>query len=331
MPISFANFRIPLRYLPKAPLPTLNSRPISSLPASAPLNQLRAAFRPLGSGKVTLDLGYKPGIARILVSNVAKRNALSPSMMADLADAVDVLEAVVNGEGMAGTIGEEGEDDDEPVPIVAVILEGDGGTFCSGFDLSVARESFLTPISGSHMSRLMHSSLTRLRRLPLVSVAAVDGHAIGGGAELAVSCDFRAMSEKATLRFLQVKMGVTPGWAGATHLTQILPRPLALQILCTSPTLTSDYCASIHLANAIAKPSEPAITAAERFLAPFIFDTDGTRKPFQAVRGMKRVVSAATDGIGADQALEVEKRVFEGVWGSPANLRAIERAKVKRK
>jgi enoyl-CoA hydratase/carnithine racemase len=63
--------------------------------------------------------------------------------------------------------------------------------------------------------------LTRLANLPLISVCLVRGRAIGGGAELTLSTDFRAFAPTGRLNFVQVRLGVLPGWAGGSKLVKI--------------------------------------------------------------------------------------------------------------
>ena len=78
------------------------------------------------------------------------------------------------------------------------------------------------------MCRLMHTNAILFRSLNLISVAAIEGHALGGGAELTAWCDHRFMSSAATVRFVQARMGVTPGWAGKCPLQHV--RTWLLQI-----------------------------------------------------------------------------------------------------
>jgi ethylmalonyl-CoA/methylmalonyl-CoA decarboxylase len=64
----------------------------------------------------------------------------------------------------------------------------------------------------------MHDTVTRLARLPLISVCLVRGRAIGGGAELTLSTDFRVFAPSGKLNFVQARLGVLPGWAGGSKL-----------------------------------------------------------------------------------------------------------------
>lgn len=97
-----------------------------------------------------------------------------------------------------------------------VILHSVGETFCSGGDLNTVKK-ISNPDDGYRMSTLMHDTLTRLHQLPLVSVALIQGKALGGGAELATACDFRLFTNKGEIGFVQGRMGVVTGWGGATR------------------------------------------------------------------------------------------------------------------
>lgn len=92
-------------------------------------------------------------------------------MMVDLANNIDVLEKWREGCGL--------------------VLRGMNSTFCSGFDLLSAKKYTHDKDSKLELNLLMQTSLTRLRRLGLVSVCLIEGYAIGGGAEITTSTDFR--------------------------------------------------------------------------------------------------------------------------------------------
>lgn len=98
----------------------------------------------------------------------------------------------------------------------ALILHGKDGNFCSGGDLDFARASGF-PEAARGMSTWMQDALTRLHRLPMVSVCLVQGFALGGGAEIAVSCDYILAAENAKLGFVHGKMGIITAWGGATR------------------------------------------------------------------------------------------------------------------
>ena len=85
-----------------------------------------------------------------------------------------------------------------------LILRGANNSFCSGGDLTTVSH-ILNCRDGDRMSRFMHDTLTRLHALPLVSVALVQGVALGGGAEISTACDIRVMTDTARIGFVQVR------------------------------------------------------------------------------------------------------------------------------
>jgi hypothetical protein len=155
----------------------------------------------------------------IEIHNPAARNALSGRMMAQLADIVTQL-----------------EDPEVHKHISVVVLRGTGGWFCAGADLRVAKEELSSRQGGSAMGAVMVDTLTRFRRLPIVSVAVVEGGAYGGGAELTTSCDFRILADNAVIQFVQSRLGVSPGWGGGARLYKIVGSS-ASWIPCTRMTV----------------------------------------------------------------------------------------------
>lgn len=121
-------------------------------------------------GKIKLEKFDDSKIAILTIDNQRIRNALSGSMMVQLRDAVNQLEEWKDGKG--------------------VIVMGAGGNFCSGADLNIAKQ-FNSPEHGEAMCKLMQTTLMKLKRLPLISTAVIEGKALGGGAEV-----YRSLSNK---------------------------------------------------------------------------------------------------------------------------------------
>ncbi|KAK1947826.1 Ethylmalonyl-CoA decarboxylase [Phytophthora citrophthora] len=191
--------------------------------------------------------------AVVEIHNPSARNALSGKMMAQLSDAVALLENPKVHDKLN-----------------AVVLRGTGGWFCAGADLRFARQELNSPEAGAAMGALMVDTLTRFRRLPLVSFAAIEGGAFGGGAELATACDFRIIENSAVIQFVQSRMGVVPGWGGGARLYKIVGRRNALRLLCTAEKISSDRAIQLNLADEVFNVSEEDSSAAiTSFMEPF--------------------------------------------------------------
>ncbi|GLE04505.1 hypothetical protein PINS_up013460 [Pythium insidiosum] len=224
--------------------------------------------------------------AVIEIHNPSARNALSGRMMAQLADIVATL-----------------EDPAVHSNLTALVLGGSGGWFCAGADLRVAKQELGSREAGIAMGALMVDTLTRLRRLPLVSVALVSGGAFGGGAELATACDFRVMADNAVIQFVQAKMGVSPGWGGGARLHKVVGRQQALRLLCTAERLDATRAQAIGLVDAVFDGKQGADDACAEFVRPFDVVTP------EVSHGAKRLITNADD-VSLDEVLAFEHRVF---------------------
>ena len=264
---------------------------------------------PPGPGSVYLNLDRPDGIAVITLSSGGTRNAMSPGMMLHFADAVGTLETWSSGRGRG------------------CILTGAGGTFSSGADLSSDTRLF-TPPYGAAMSALMSDATARLAALPLVSVAAVEGHAVGGGAELATACDFRVVTPTSKIQFAHAARGLIPGWGGLSRLRAIVGVKNALFICGSAAVMDAEQAARFHLADAILEPSAELsmVEHAIAFLQPMLRHVD-LDAPVDAVplRALKRALLRA-GGDGAHRAGEEgeeEHAQFCRLWGSEWQLQRL--------
>lgn len=199
-----------------------------------------------------------------------------------------------------------------------VVLHSVGETFCSGGDLNTVRQ-ISNPDDGFKMSQLMHETLTCLHQLPLVSVALVQGKALGGGAELATACDFRLFTEKGEIGFVQGKMGVVTGWGGGTRLVQLLGPHRALELLLTSRQMSASEAVSVGLANEVIQSTEvsEALETTKKWLQLKL-----SHAP-EIIHALKQIVATAR-AVPYNESLKNEREVFAMLWGGNANKKALE-------
>ena len=111
-----------------------------------------------------------------------------------------------------------------------VIVTGDGEkAFCTGADITAWGP--MAPFDfARHWVREGHRIFDRLARLGKPTIAALNGHAFGGGLELAAACDIRVMTPKATLALPEAGVGIVPGWSGTQRVARLLPEPVVKEM-----------------------------------------------------------------------------------------------------
>nr|SVE72953.1 EOG090X06RW [Ceriodaphnia reticulata] len=156
-------------------------------------------------------------------------------------------------------------------------------------------------------------------KLPLVSVALVQGKALGGGAELATACDFRLFTEKGEIGFVQGRMGVVTGWGGGTRLVQLLGQHRALELLLTSRQIPASEAMALGIANGITKSAElsEAVEETKQWLQLKL-----SHAP-QIIHALKQIVATAR-AVSYEESLQNERKVFAMLWGGDANKKALE-------
>ena len=134
---------------------------------------------------------------------------------------------------------------------IRVIIVTGAGTkaFVAGADISEMAND--TPAEGRAMSLLGKEVLSRLERMPQVSIAAVNGFALGGGCELSMACDIRLASEKARFGQPEVGLGITPGFAGTQRLPRIVGVSKAMELILTAKTIKADEAKAIGLVSEV--------------------------------------------------------------------------------
>jgi enoyl-CoA hydratase len=144
----------------------------------------------------------------------------------------------------------------------ALILTGAGEkAFVAGADVGELAEQ--TPVNGKEFSRFGQSVFHLLETIGKPSICAINGFALGGGCELALSCSIRIASKTAKLGQPEVKLGILPGYGGSQRLTRLCGRGAAHELCLTGEMITADEALRIGLVNHIYEPAEllPAAAA----------------------------------------------------------------------
>lgn len=126
-----------------------------------------------------------------------------------------------------------------------MILTGEGRSFVAGAD--IGEQYPLNLDGGRRWGQRGSALLRRIEKLEFPTIAAVNGFALGGGCELAMSCDIRVASEKATFGMPEVGLGITPGFGGTQRLQRIVGMSTAMELVLTSRTIDAQEALQIGL------------------------------------------------------------------------------------
>jgi len=173
-------------------------------------------------------------IATITVNRPDKLNALNDATIAELGTAIDRA----RGDDAVG----------------GIILTGAGRAFVAGAD--IAEFAAQTPIEGRERALRGQVVFRRFETSPKPTIAAVNGFALGGGCELAMSCHLRIASEQAKFGQPEVKLGIGPGYGGTQRLPRLVGKGRALQLLMTGEMIDAAEAYRIGLVNRVVPAAE---------------------------------------------------------------------------
>lgn len=188
----------------------------------------------------------------------------------------------------------------------AVIVTGAGKSFVAGADIGAM--STMTAEEGEAFGKFGNDIFRKIETFPIPVIAAVNGFALGGGNELAMSCDIRIASEKALFGQPEVGLGITPGFGGTQRLGRIVGIGIAKELVYAATNIKAEKALEIGLVNAVYEPDE--LMPAAKKLANRI----AKQAPI-AVRNCKK---AMNDGIevGMDEAIVIEEKLFGDCFNS---------------
>jgi enoyl-CoA hydratase len=139
----------------------------------------------------------------------------------------------------------------EAEPRVALIV-GAGGTFAAGADIAQLRERR----RNDALRGINSAVFDRIRRLPMPTIALVEGYALGGGAELAYACDFRLGTPSTRIGNPEPGLGILAAAGAGWRLAELVGEPVAKEILLAGRILTADEALAVRLLSEVVEPEE---------------------------------------------------------------------------
>jgi enoyl-CoA hydratase len=133
-----------------------------------------------------------------------------------------------------------------------LLLTGAGGHFAAGADLTQMRDRRREDA----LRGINSSAFDRLRRLPMPTIALMDGYALGGGAELAYACDFRIATPRVRIGNPEPGLGILASAGGTWRLRELVPESVAKEVLLTGRVLDADAALAIGLVSEVVEPDD---------------------------------------------------------------------------
>lgn len=221
----------------------------------------------------------REGIGILTISSPATLNALNTTILGELNAFIDELDTNTTR---------------------VLIITGEGKAFVAGAD--IAQMSNLNAEEGYQFGKFGATVFKKIEDLPIPIIAAVNGFALGGGCELAMACDIRIASQKASFGQPEVNLGIIPGFSGTYRLSKLVGQGIAKELIYTGNRIMADEALRIGLVNKVVAPEElldATLTMAESIL---------TSAPI-AVRLAKKCINENYD-LNACDAIELENKYF---------------------
>ncbi|OMP65965.1 enoyl-CoA hydratase/isomerase family protein [Domibacillus epiphyticus] len=241
------------------------------------------------------------GIYVLTLNRPDSMNALNTQMAIDM---IDCLKTLINQVDCRG-----------------LIITGAGErAFCVGADLK--ERNGMTKESWKHQHDLFEEVTLLIREFPFPVLALINGYALGGGFEIALSCDMRIAAPHVKAGFPEVKIGIMPGIGGTQLLTRAIPMGIAKELLFSGKQITAQRGVDIGLINQISSTDSPIYEA-------LTFLEDIARN---APLSLQQIKAAVNEGADADltTALEIELQAYYKCAESEDRLEGIKAFNEKR-
>ncbi|MDQ0383159.1 crotonase/enoyl-CoA hydratase family protein [Amycolatopsis thermophila] len=248
--------------------------------------------------RVSIEITH--GVADVRLNRPGKRNALDPAMFAALVRAGERLKT-------------------EP-GLRAVVLSGEGPDFCAGLDFAafqamrsgdrISADVDLPPTDGPAKATGQRAAYV-WTEVPVPVIAAITGHALGGGLQVALGADIRLVTADAKLSVLEIKWGLIPDMTGTQVLPELVGPDVAKELTFTGRVVSGAEAVTLGLATRVSPDPRSEALDMARAIAQ--------RSP-DAVRAAKRLLTARVDRATG---LAAEQTEITALIGSPNQVEAV--------
>jgi enoyl-CoA hydratase len=254
----------------------------------------------MGSYK-TLLFEIKEDIGIVSINRPEARNSLNLDVLDELAE---VFGSIAGSE-----------------EVKAVIVTGVGNAFVAGADISQMRD--MTAAEGRKMTLRGQEVMGLIEEIDKPVIAAVNGHALGGGCELAMACDVRLASDQAKFGQPEVNLGIIPGFGGTQRLPRLVGKGMAKYLILSAAIIDAQEALRIGLVEKV-YPPEALLDEAEKLAKTIV-----SKAPI-ALRLAKRAINKGTDAeLGTGVAFEAE--AFAGAFSTEDRVEGMSAFLEKRK
>jgi len=221
------------------------------------------------------------GIATITINRPNVLNALNMQALQEISSSLDDAE------------------EDETVKVIVITGAGDR-SFTTGLDLKAIKG--LSPLDAMNQDLLGQKLTEKIEELKKPVIAAINGYALGGGLELAMSCDLRIASENARLGQTELNVGLIPGWGGTQRLPRLVGRGIAQELIFTGKMIDAATAKQLGLLSTVVPPDK--LKSAVKELASELM----TKSPV-GIQLVKRLINSSLE-IDLTRGLVQEAQAF---------------------
>ncbi|KAI9001348.1 ClpP/crotonase [Trametes punicea] len=245
----------------------------------------------------------RPGITSLLLNRPKAKNAISLRLLKEFQECLDKVQF-------------------DKETRVLIVRSSTVGSFCAGADL-IERAS-MTKAQVDKFLLDLRRALCTLEGLPMPTIAAIDGPALGGGLELGLACDLRVAGHAVTkIGLPEVKLGIIPGAGGTQRLTRLLGLAKAKDLIFTARVLTAQEAHQIGVVDYVSAPESTAYDKALELAQQM-----SANAPL-ALKAAKQAISRVPE-LGLESGLDFERASYEPLLHTKDRLEALQAFKEKR-